>query len=127
MQNRPATKRSKTIPRLLDGKYFEIITSLEDSNVTARCVTCGKLRKGTLLSTGNFMKHINSCHPSIAPAVEIYRKEGPTVSSNPSRQPTITSAFPKLTTNVVSLYFDFILRIMHELYSFLILNILFSF
>lgn len=127
MQNRPATKRSKTIPRLLDGKYFEIITSLEDPNVTARCVTCGKLRKGTLLSTGNFMKHINSCHPSMAPAVEVYKKEGPRDSSIPSRQPTITSAFPKLTLNVVSFYFDFLLPIRHELYSFLILDILFSF
>lgn len=99
----PVAKRPKTVPRLLDGKYFEILTtnwSMAQPKITARCTTCGRTRNGTIKSTGNFMDHYISMHANMVPVVENYRKRGGQ-SGDDLKQPTITSAFSQLTNTVV--------------------------
>lgn len=107
--NVPAPKKQKTLlPRMLDGKFFEVLTgdwSSSQPKIIAKCQTCGKTRKGDIRSTGNFMEHYRSCHPSLVQAVEKYKKYGPITEDSTVRQLTIPSAFSPLTTHVVGLDF----------------------
>lgn len=68
-----ALVRSKSIPRMLDGKYF-FITKRENNKVVAVCTQCGKSRRGDITSTGNFNDHYKNCHPSLLKEVELYKK-----------------------------------------------------
>lgn len=65
----------KKVPRLLNGKYFEIVES-SGRNISVKCLVpnCHKIRKGTLTSTGNYMDHIKIDHPEILEEVELYKK-----------------------------------------------------
>lgn len=45
------------LPAILDGEFF-VVTRMEDTNVTVRCLQCHKLLNGNLKSTGNFLSHI---------------------------------------------------------------------
>lgn len=45
------------LPAILDGEFF-VVTRVEDSSVTVRCLQCQKLLNGNLKSTGNFLSHI---------------------------------------------------------------------
>lgn len=67
-------KRSKSIPRLLDGKYFSIIKEKDGTKIDVVCNLCGSIRKGDLKSTGNFMDHINKSHPTFIKPVDDYKK-----------------------------------------------------
>lgn len=70
----PATKRAKiTIPRILDGKYFSIISNI-NGNIVARCTECNEQKKGSVTSTGNFKSHFRIKHSEILPTVEAYLK-----------------------------------------------------
>lgn len=60
-------------PRVLDDTYFKIDEwDMESSNISAKCTTCKKKVKGQLTSTGNFFKHIRSCHPDLLETVKNY-------------------------------------------------------
>ncbi|XP_011328891.1 uncharacterized protein LOC105274447 isoform X1 [Ooceraea biroi] len=50
------------LPAILDGEFF-LVTRVENSNVTVRCLQCQKLLNGNLKSTGNFLSHIKRLHP----------------------------------------------------------------
>lgn len=67
-------RRTEKPPRILDGKYFEIV-KLEGTKVEALCTLCKKPRRGDIDSTGNFMKHIKQSHPELIDDVEAYRKQ----------------------------------------------------
>lgn len=96
------TKKQKTIPRLLDGKYFKIEKS-DDSKVEASCTTCGKIRKGDIKSTGNFMEHYRSLHPSMVNEIDCYRKQKQSDLVTNLKQTTLTRPIsPKVSTEVVS-------------------------
>lgn len=45
------------LPAILDGEYF-VVTRVEDTSVTVRCLQCQRLLNGNLKSTGNFLSHI---------------------------------------------------------------------
>lgn len=93
--------RTLTAPRILDGKYFLILTSdwsLEKPEITAQCQTCNKTRKGSIRSTGNFIDHYKSCHPSMMHAIENYRKG---IDNEPVLFKQTTLQFSPLTTAVV--------------------------
>lgn len=74
-ENRRPSKKKTTVPKLLDGKYFTIVNR-QDFNITAKCAICGQERKGTVLSTGNFMDHIKKSHPELVDEVKHHRKFG---------------------------------------------------
>lgn len=79
----------KSIPRMLDGKYF-LITKRENDKVTAVCTQCGKSRRGDIKSTGNFNDHYKNSHPLLAKEIEQYRKLKQD-QNTPMKQPTIPS------------------------------------
>lgn len=54
-------KRTKTEPKILDGKFFAIKIR-EGDKVKAICTFCGKIVSGSLTGTGNFSRHINDKH-----------------------------------------------------------------
>lgn len=62
-----------SIPKLLDGKYFQIV-SRDGIQVKATCMQCGKMRSGQTKSTGNFMEHIRKDHPCLIDVIELYRQ-----------------------------------------------------
>lgn len=66
-------KRKTTVPRILDGKYYEIINQ-NDTKIEAKCTHCGKHRKGDIRSTENFMEHYSSFHPMLVNEVQLYKK-----------------------------------------------------
>lgn len=89
-------------PKLLDGKYYEIINT-HGTKVDAKCKTCGRVRKGDLRSTGNFMDHYRTQHPSMRDEVEQYRKQKEQMIPTDSlKQTTLTSLTSTLSTQLVS-------------------------
>lgn len=70
-----AKKRKKT-PKILDGKYFEIVSSVDvDGNLTAKCTICDEEKKGNIASTGNFLKHFNLKHPLRLNELKLYTRK----------------------------------------------------
>lgn len=123
--NQLMAKRQKTsLPRLLDGKYFEVLNSDWPSSqrIEARCQTCAKIRKGDIRSTGNFMDHYRSCHPTLAVAVEKYRKQKDSSDSSPFLKQTTLS--PVLPLNSESVSLNLRIFINDELTCFLFLSCL---
>lgn len=93
----PAKKaRYEKLPRLLDGKYFEI-TKREGTKIEAVCTACKKLRKGNLTSTGNFMDHLRKSHPELVTEAESYKKSGVKNVINDKTQKTIQDMLKKFT------------------------------
>lgn len=96
----PQPKKEKVLPRILDGKYF-IVLKQDGTKIEAECATCGTKRKGDTRSTGNFMEHYNSKHPTMADEVNKYKK---LKNSNDSlKQTTLPFVSAPLTTHVVSI------------------------
>lgn len=55
-------KRIKSVPKILDGKFFEITIRSSDNNVKARCTQCSTIRSGSIAGTGNFTRHYYEKH-----------------------------------------------------------------
>lgn len=75
-RSEPEAKKAKeepSLPKLLDGKYFEVIER-NGNNVHTLCKICGIKRRGTVRSTGNFMDHIKKRHPTLIAEIEAYKK-----------------------------------------------------
>lgn len=100
-----ATKKAKSIPKLLDGRYFTIV-KLENTKVEVICSICKRTRRGDLTSTGNFMDHIEKDHADFLDEVKRYRKSS--VVSKKNTQKTLPQMMKKCTVEEVSLYFRII-------------------
>lgn len=61
----------KTIPKILNGKYYSIQKN-EDGNIEAMCNNCDEVKKGNISSTGNFRTHIKKKHPSLLSQLDEY-------------------------------------------------------
>lgn len=62
----PPTKKSKKVPKILDGKFFAFVRSDASDVIVAKCCLCETGRKfihGKYGSTGNFWDHIRRVHP----------------------------------------------------------------
>lgn len=96
-------KTSKpSYPKLLDGKYFEVI-KCDGTKIDAKCKTCGKVRKGNLKSTGNFTDHYRTQHPSMLQEIDQYKKsKEQIVAENALKQSTLLTLKSTFTTQVVS-------------------------
>lgn len=84
----PPTKKQRSIPRLLDGRYYTIVTDL-DGKIEAKCITCDELRKGNIKSTGNFLNHYRTKHLSLVVEIEKYINR--TNEKDTSVQPAVVS------------------------------------
>lgn len=105
-KNNDGSKNKKiSIPKLLDGKYFTIVT-MENNKVDVTCNTCGEQRKGDIRSTGNFMTHIRKDHDHLVNEVEQYKsKRGSTTDEEGNkrkRQKLIDDMLKGFTTEQVS-------------------------
>lgn len=88
----PATKKNNiSIPRLLDGKHFSI-KERNKYKVDAICMTCGRICKGDVRSTGNFMDHYTSAHEELVKKVKDHRIKK-VVESMPANNSQQTSMF----------------------------------
>lgn len=70
----PPAKKRKTLPKILDGKYFAV-DSNNDGKLLAKCTECNEMKKGYISSTGNFINHYKSKHPSQVKSLEEYLKK----------------------------------------------------
>lgn len=94
LDDQPAKKSKSSVPKILDGKYYAIICST-GTKVDAKCMTCLKVRKGDVRSTGNFMEHYRSAHPELKDAVEKYRKQKDEICATvPLKQPMLNFSTP---------------------------------
>lgn len=46
---------------ILDGKFFKVV-SIEGIKVSAKCSSCGRVIKGEINSTSNFVSHLRRLH-----------------------------------------------------------------
>lgn len=97
------------MPRILDGKYFEIQSTDEKNNVIAICKECKHPRKGQLTSTGNFLAHIRNKHPELGDDMEKYINRSTVWESTSSKQLHV-SAPPTTKEDVCTsfIYFNFV-------------------
>lgn len=111
--------RYDNIPRLLDGKYFEIVKR-DDIKVEAVCKSCGKIRKGNLTSTGNFMEHIKKSHPELVVKAELHKKGDKAVEKD-KQQKTIHQMMKKYTHEevIVQDFFYTEITVCSEIYFYL--------
>lgn len=83
-------KRKKvSVPRILDGKYFTIISN-DDGIIIARCETCLEARRGNLLSTGNYRSHYRLLHNELYQQLDDYLR-GKGEETSKTQQPTLES------------------------------------
>lgn len=104
------SKKNKRLPRILDGKYFTISNEdkdkdwFKDNKIEATCTICHELKKGNILSTGNFLSHYKLKHSDKLVEVKEYTKE--TKFKNPPNQPTLQEAFTATPDEVSSRIFS---------------------
>lgn len=115
-------KQRKTVPRILDGKYFEILKT-EGDKIEAKCTECLQVRKGTLKSTGNFMEHYRSKHGNLVNDIENYRKKNETINKS-LKQTTLQPMSPIISLKVVSFKrrFLFFKQIYQQMFFFIIFH-----
>lgn len=99
----PPNKKQKlnSIPKLIDGKYFELVKR-DDTIIEAKCTTCGKIRKGDIRSTGNFMMHYKSSHPTLVNDVELHKKQK---NGHIVKQTTLTAKLSNENVRQRSIYY----------------------
>lgn len=57
LDNVEESNDSSSVPFILRGKFFKVVSKIE-GKVEAKCVSCKKIVKGSLDSTGNFHRHL---------------------------------------------------------------------
>lgn len=71
-------KKRKVTPKLLDGKFYELVKYDTAGSVTAKCLFCEKQINGKINSTGNYWDHIRRAHIDELQKVRDYVKIIPT-------------------------------------------------
>lgn len=108
MMKKSKRKRTKAIPKILDGKYFD--TKLREvDRVQAICKICGNLRWGSIKGTGNFTRHINDSHRDRVEEMKKYIKQGSTINVNDNKQPTLKAYTAISNDQVCGLLLDLII------------------
>lgn len=69
----PTPKKRKSIPKILDGRYYAIEKN-EEGKIEAKYTTCNQMKKGNISSTGNFIAHFKSKHPAAFKELDEYLK-----------------------------------------------------
>lgn len=85
-------RKKKKLPKILDGKIFEIVSIDDEERVEAKCMECLEIRKGNAKSTENFKTHYKK-HSSRWPELEMYLKTNTPLLDN-SKQSDIREAMP---------------------------------
>lgn len=89
----------KLLPKILDGNFFSVTKRTEDGKVETVCNQCGKIRKGSVTSTGNFISHYRTSHSEQMKDLEAYLKGSPQSNEadnnkRPPRQTLLTDINP---------------------------------
>lgn len=85
----PQKKKTKKIPKILDGVYFTI-KSNQDGKIEALCTHCKDFVKGSLSSTGNYHLHYKTKHEKMMDNLNSYLKGQPAVES---KRPVLNDFF----------------------------------
>lgn len=106
----PSTsKKKRTIPKILDGTYYEIVKEDED-NVDVKCCECGEIKKGNIKTTGNFLTHYQKKHPASVGNLREHLEKKSSDSKKFVQRPIVGPALPKeqvrQSFNFVSLKFE---------------------
>lgn len=104
IQTNDAPIDETSIPRILDGKYFEII-SRDKTNVVAKCTKCKKQRKGCTKSTGNFMQHYKLEHGDLVAEVNLYKKQKIDLNQTTSLRQTTLPRLMVMPIQIVRVFF----------------------
>lgn len=105
--NQPA-KSPKKIPKILDGKYFEVNGSIDvKGNVQVKCLTCDDIKRGNVSSTGNFFKHYEKVHPLKFNEIRIYTKMK-NDNTKQLQQPTLGQLMQPIQQDVCSKLITFV-------------------
>lgn len=92
-------------PRILSGKYFQIIFK-EERCIKAQCQNCPKIISGSISSTGNFLSHIFKKHPALYNKVKTYCSTRISPISNSNMIHNFTSkSSPKHVSTYIYLLF----------------------
>lgn len=94
-------KKPRKIPKIFDGKFFEIEKNIDtDGNVQAKCTSCNETKKGNISSTGNYLKHYEKKHPLKLNELKSHLK-GITNENKRSQQPKLDDVQQTMTTEKV--------------------------
>lgn len=97
-------KRLKvSIPKILDGQFFDIISN-ENGKVVAKCKECGESKKGHLSTTGNFKSHYRMKHPVSLSKLTDYLSSKSTEAISDKKQQNLNT-FICLPEKVFSIFF----------------------
>lgn len=96
-------------PKILDGKYYTITERDSSNNIKARCMHCvNKIYSGTILSTGNFFKHISKIHPDLYDDVKDYTRKKDENGEHARDKSINTSTFGLTSNKNVNIILTFI-------------------
>lgn len=91
----------KPIPLILDGKFFEIVTT-ENNTVKAKCTGCPEGKKsvfsGSFAATSNFLKHLKRAHPKLHDEYERYSRDAE-VQAKRKKQSTLPFQVEKVVSS----------------------------
>lgn len=94
--------------KIFDGRYYQI-EHLDGDNVSARCISCNTIRRGSMKSSGNFITHYRISHFSSLPKLlEYIKKPNSPAEQLMSLQPTISKMALALTDDEVGFRIGFV-------------------
>lgn len=102
----PPRKKAK-IPKIFDGKFFEIVSIDDQERVEAKCMECLEIKKGNVKSTGNFKTHYKK-HTTRLAELESYLKTNSSLPAHP-KQSDIRETLPGVPNEKV--IFDIWIRV----------------
>lgn len=82
-------KKAKKIPKILDGKYFDVESIDTAGKLKAKCMTCNEIKSGKITSTGNYLKHYETRHELKFQELKIYTKSKDENTKNQLQQPKL--------------------------------------
>lgn len=98
---RQAAKKARTIPRILDGTFYEII-KIENDQVEAQCQKCDVIRKGSIKSTGNFLSHFRAKHLHLMESLKTHIERKESINTTNGVKSTTTIVGPAISKKEVS-------------------------
>lgn len=93
--------------RIIDGVYYSV-EKIDGENVTARCMHCNSIRKGSTKSSGNFIAHYKSAHPTLLSKLSNHlKKNASEVSIKSLVQPSLEESLSAISEYDVGQLFEY--------------------
>lgn len=105
----PRPKRSKSLPIIYDGKFFEI-KEQSGNSIKTKCTICGVIRTGYEGATGNLTKHYKEKHSEKhSDLISYITKKNVVISDSKIKQTTLSIAHLIPNEELNRLIMDFII------------------